>query len=251
MKKYLLALALLVAVVGAAAEKAEKKKPLDMVFPHSISLSAMENNDNVYIDCDGQEPYYTMKCKFVMVTIWNVKDKLQADTQKLLASDNLGTDKDMEQMRKAMKEMLGDKLQENLKKLSPEKATIAKSYAELAKNVPATNNKEEFRKFLGAMSKLGEDTCEIHTTTWETEFKKTGQGTWTSQAEPAGLCNLMTLETLERPEFGLWTYTNTRVAVGNDTEFCKTFKKEINKPHTYAWNSPKKFAPFCKQMEYK
>ncbi len=253
MKKVLFALGLLViAGTGTTAEKTEKKKAAtDMVFPHSISLGAMENNDNVYIDCDGQEPYYTMNCKFVMITIWNVRERLKADTQKMLTQDNLGTDKDMEQLRSAMKELSGSKLDENVKKLSPEKAAIARMYAELAKTVPTSNNKEEFRKFIASMSKLGEDTCEIHTTTWETAFKKTGQGTWTSHAEPAGLCNLMTLETLERPEFGLWTYTNTRIAVGNDTEFCKSFKKEINKPHAYTWNAPKKFAPSCKQMEYK
>ncbi len=83
------------------------------------------------------------------------------------------------------------------------------------------------------------------------------QKKWISNPGPQGLCNVVTVKTLEAPGEGytLWKFTQVTVSVDVDTkrnnlgdQICGGI--ELNKPVIYSWDIPTDLIIDCQCIKY-
>jgi hypothetical protein len=81
------------------------------------------------------------------------------------------------------------------------------------------------------------DTCKLSTHSFSVRFERVGPKKWISSPGAEGLCNVVTVQTLENndEDWLLWTYTSTTVTADSD-EVCSKMVT-LNKPLVFTWKN--------------
>jgi hypothetical protein len=105
--------------------------------------------------------------------------------------------------------------------------------------------------FFKHMGVIEAQTCKVSSHTFNVVFQRMGKNKWVSSSEPAGLCEVSTVISLEAdPKYGsLWTQNQIRMGVGSDSEFCQGF--EIGVMVENSWRFDKNFSlDGCRYLEF-
>jgi hypothetical protein len=99
--------------------------------------------------------------------------------------------------------------------------------------------------------------CEFSTITFSARFKRVSDKKWIYNPGPTGICNLVTVITLEgesarlvtTEDRNLWTYTQTRVSSDKEPQICAGFASQLNKPSVFTWKEISTIALNCKSVK--
>jgi hypothetical protein len=90
--------------------------------------------------------------------------------------------------------------------------------------------------------------CEVSTQEFRAAFKRTGPDKWVSTHGPEGLCDVVTVQVIERESdsSSLWTFNQTTPTADTKTPLCRGF--QLNKPDRFSWQYPTTSILTCEEI---
>ena len=238
--------------------KNSKKKDDELSRPPSFIIGSDSYNGVLYMDCRGQKPYYNLDCTFNNLLVDKEKDKDPKDIEKILKESENGIKKmsesefkktyfdDCNTLANSQKEM-------EAKIMTPEKKASAESDFKLylsicdCKNIIVQSKRECVIDVIASYIKKPKNTCNIFSRTFEVHFQRIEKGKWISTSIGGG-CSVVRITTIEydpSEEYG-WTYMDNIVSANiKESEICKQYASEVNKPVIYSWNAQKDMILHC------
>ena len=215
--------------------------PIPPIPPSGFGLASSTDNSWLEFSCGfiGLD-FQQINCRFIQTAIRQPKpfDKKQfwiemknapmKEILKTLKKDCLpeSRNKDAEYVAEQLG-TAGPKMKEIIK-ISANKFNLA----------CATMNPQLVLEMEELQQEVHSKTCKIVTNTFEYQFNKKGDN-WVALSGPNGTCQHTTLAVLssEAGSSVLWSFTQTRVAVGSQDKSCDLLKLGLNKPAISSWKN--------------
>jgi hypothetical protein len=235
-------------VMAAWTCKGDERK-LDS--PPSFLAIGNETGDAVLsMNCKGKSPYSVIECRFlrldvdkptdqkVMKSAQEIRDHLKSMSDAAVRKELDGICKDLtEATRRA---------QDAAAKAGPGQRTYVKKSLELMRSLCDCKTKPCMeQQLLRTVNEVERNTCTVTVQNFKVKFTRAGPHKWISTHGPEGICNIVTVQTLENePDHSiLWTFTQTTPTADTSGLLCGGI--ELNKPDRFTWHSSADFALGC------
>jgi hypothetical protein len=234
--------------------------------PRFTMLPSTSEDSALTMECAGSAPFQTMRCQFVQTSLsQNPKEQLLKELNDERKAKDFG--KVVIQKLIEIKKECTDATRKvaedffSVRQLSKEKQQTSSEEIdemfELCECAGKVKKEEKIECFFFKRQKGIERlaaTCRIETNSFSLDFKKVSDRKWISNAGPAGLCNFVTVATVEAdpPENGsaklMWKFTQIRTAGDMDNELCKKF--QVNTPSVFWWKAPGRSRRTCGHITF-
>lgn len=204
------------------------------------------------MQCNGEAPYTEMHCHFNQISILKMGDeerqKARAETDNEIAKM---TKKDIADSFKSFAK--ADDLDKVEKRLLAAPTEEKRAYLEhsyrIFRDMLAVKDKAQMKQVMNRMNQEKEETCNIWFNEFDATFRRLTKNKWVSNPGAGGLCNVVTVMTLENmPEYdNLWKFTQVVASSDNDG-LCKGI--QTNTPAIYVWDAPTELALKCKYLAF-
>jgi hypothetical protein len=250
MKRWVLSCVVFAIAISGETFAAPKQKPTKTTppdrAPRAYGLGSAEEPSWLSFECEFSDAHnQSIVCKFTESSLRLPapfdEGKFKEDVDQASAAD----------LEKGYKEMCGslEKMRARLDQRSV--GARAKGAAKRVVDACATKDDKDLVRVLRIYAEQRSKTCKIGVNTFELTFKRAGETSWVSDSSPKGLCDASTVASLVRPaQHELWTFTQTRVAVGGTGPLCDPLKTSINKPLSFSWEANASYEADCEFFEY-
>lgn len=243
------ALLLFLSVVSHGRSKA--KTTSLAIAPSFYYLGTDGETSSLSMECKGAAPFNELHCSFNQMRIGKDSPDQVRESQlaieKMSENDLTGEfDEVCNQTREATKKIPLI--------LSDEKKAFAEESVKEWGNVCDCRSAEKKKPcILKAMTPIIEhakDRCLVSYNSFDLTFKRAGARKWISNPGPVGLCNMLTVATIEHEpnSDSLWTFTQTRVTADTESKLCKDLI--FNKPFTYSWKASTEALLNCRTVKF-
>ena len=107
-------------------------------------------------------------------------------------------------------------------------------------NSPDNNDTQAVKNLLEAQVNKDNSTCQVSQHQFEISFKKAG-AKWVGDSTPYGICHNSSASVIDCESNYKCIYTQTKIAVGSKSEFCKEFEKDVGKTHKFSWKNKRTY----------
>ena len=239
---------------------ADNKSPKQISRPPKFyNLGRVDGNDIIRMECESNDPSFTnISCDFVQVSFVNkTESEVIDDREKRKSEYSKITSQDIDDMKKNMSLEISKERQALLNLLTPEKKKHSDKLLNMIKDINKSNTKEDLINAIESMEEFNDKCCSVHINTWKQEFQRISPFKWMNNPGPQGLCNVVSVTTLESYDdsYVLWKYSTVTVSVDVDKKRNDIFDQtcgeiKLNKPTTYSWDIPTDFIADCQCIKY-
>lgn len=230
----------------AVAEKPKDLKP-------EFAFIGAESGDAVLaMTCTGSASYSTIQCQFLRL---DISKKTPDDVKKSVKEVREAVSKMSEQQVKArfqdacqsVKAAAGTTLPGRAASGTRISATRA---LDGMKSLCACTSKECLERWVVASAEAEGRNCEVSTQQFTATFKRAGRDKWISTHGPEGICDLVTVQVIERESDhpNLWTFSQTTPYRRHQDPLCQGF--QLNQPDRFSSWYPKVSALSCDEIEF-
>lgn len=249
-RQILLAL-VLISQSAIAADKKYKNNQL----PNFVNIPSETENAWLTMSCRGDPPYSKIVCHFTQVRVHRDTDEVAASNAAKTVAEAAPEGGWDSARRKLCAELKSDA------KLKQDNITIALGSPE--------RNEALLRetKLLASFCQCTTDACtkaqvsnvlieearrcKITTAQFELTMNRANETTWRAKPASGGLCGISTAYEIKSRDENLllWTYTQIRLEVKTESDFCDGLAESINKPNVYRWDARSQVAMDCAVLD--
>ncbi len=237
----------------AQEKRSRQQNPTSKEQIPQFPFIGVESGDGAMaMTCEGKAPYATIRCSFLRL---DISRKSAEDTKKATQEGREFVAKMSDAELKTQAKQACDSVKASAGQglpAGPGSGTrrSAERSLESLKTLCACQTKECMERWLLATIQDEARACTIATQQFSTTFRRSGKNKWISTHGPEGLCNLVTVQTIEHePDTPvLWTFTQTTPTGDVDGPLCKQFL--LNKPERFSWKFPTASRPVCEEIDF-
>lgn len=240
---FLVLLAAPSALLGADPEKSPDR------LPKFFFLGSDSESGVMSMQCQGKPPYERITCEFTQLGVRKGDEASFKKSEATLAA-SLEAESEAD-LRKEVETLRSNAalMRDRAKTLSvPEKRAWYTRYLQYVDAVSRCRDKACIVSEMLRHNQEDRDTCTVWGHHFSAEFDRVGPDKWISNPGPQGLCNVVTVQTLEREpnEPLLWTFTSSRVTADKDKP-CDELKPTRS---VYSWKTPSALAMQCNTINF-
>lgn len=219
------------------------------VAPHFYYYGCEGQNSVLSMQCNGDPPFNEITCDFTQIMLRKMDEK----ERRIREEDAVDSAYKMktEDIRKLKKDLPSKHDMEKIiaeTNLTNEQRAALNKYLSIASLNIKTH--EDLKKFVLKQIEHEFRTCKINHFDFQATFKRISKNKWLSNPGPQGLCNVVTVITLENnPEHsGLWKYSQVKASADTNNKLCEGI--ELNRPFTCSYQVSSEYCFDCDTISF-